>query len=437
MKKIFVSLALIVASLIAPALAAKNAESYERIVAVVDGKVILESDIMEALYQYSSLPDFSTLDGLELKAKVLDKLIDEKIVLAKARLDTLLVGPDELNELVDNHIAKLAVNIPNKAQLAQRILQETGMTMSKFRVYVGEQLSQQAILNKVRGKYVGRLLPTLKDVEQFYTENKEKLPKQYNCVKLRKLTMKIKPNRERLDSVRALADSLISELNKGAAFDTLADSWSQDFTSGSGGDLGFFKKGAHDPEFERYAFRTPIGRYTEFPVHTKKGFHIIKVLQRQDNEIQAAHILLGVLPNGADTLKVKAMADSIAALVIKGESFADLSQKYSSDNATNKRGGLLGWFERPQVDPTLTVVLQGLQEKGVSEPFLIEETWNVLYLEQQLAERTLSINDDFPQLEMMTMNNLSQKKLEGYMKKWRSLVYVNILDENLKKLVLP
>ncbi|MGL1903313.1 MAG: peptidylprolyl isomerase [Fibrobacterales bacterium] len=437
MKKIYVSLALIVASLISPALAAKKAESYERIVAVVDGKVILESDIMEALYQYSALPDFSTLDGLELKAKVLDKLIDEKIVLAKARLDTLLVGPDELNELVDNHIAKLAVNIPNKAQLAQRILQETGMTMTKFREYVGGQLSQQAILNKVRGKYVGRLLPTPKDVEQFYIENKEKLPKQYNCFKLRKLTLEIKPNRERLDSVRALADSLISELNKGVAFDTLADTWSQDFTSGSGGDLGFFKKGAHDPEFERYAFRTPIGRYTEFPIHTKIGYHIIKVLQRQDNEIQAAHILLRVEPNSADTLEVKKMADSVVTLIAKGESFATLSQKYSSDNATNKRGGLLGWFEQSQVEPSLTPALQGLQEKSASEPFLVEDTWNVLYLEQKLAERTLTIGDDFPQLEMMAMNDLSQKKLEGYLKKWRSLVYVNILDENLKKLVLP
>jgi peptidyl-prolyl cis-trans isomerase SurA len=437
MKKICVSFALVMAVLVAPMHAAKKAESYERIVAVVDGNVILESDIMEALYQYSAMPDFSTLDGVELKAKVLDKLIDEKIILAKARLDTLMVGPDELNELVDNHIAKLSANIPNKAQLAQRILQETGMTMVKFREYVGGQLSQQAILNKVRGKYVGRLMPTLKDVERFYNENKEKLPKQYNCVKLRQITLDIKPNRVRLDSVRTLADSLISELNKGVAFDTLADSWSQDFTTGSGGDLGFFKKGAHDPEFERYAFRVPVGRYTEFPVRTSKGYHIIKVLQRQDNEIQAAHIFLGVVPNSSDTTKIKTQIDSLAQLVSEGKAFGDLAQKYSTDHATNKKGGLLGWFERPQVDPKLAGAIQGLKGKQVSQPFLVDETWNVLYLEQELAERTLAITDDFPQLEMMAMNSLSQKKLEGYLKKWRSLVYVNILDDQLKQLILP
>ena len=85
MKNLFLCAVILITAMSVTAFAKNQSESYEKIVAVVDGKVILDSDIMDALYQYSNLPGFGTLDGAELKAKVLDKLIDEKIILAKAR----------------------------------------------------------------------------------------------------------------------------------------------------------------------------------------------------------------------------------------------------------------------------------------------------------------------------------------------------------------
>ncbi len=435
MKKLLVSLVIVAVMLTQSAMAKNSRESYDKIAAVVDGNVILESDIMEALYQYSNMPGFGTLDGDSLKAKVLDKLIDEKIILAKARLDTMLVSQEEMNELVDNHIAKLSVNFPNKEQLAQRIKSETGMTMSKFREYVGAQLEQQAILNKVRGKYIGRIAPTPKDVQVFYTENKEKLPKQYNCVKLRKLKLDIQPGFKRLDSVRTLADSLITELDKGVPFDSLADDFSQDYSTGVGGDLGFFKKGAHDPDFERYAFRLQVGRYTAAPVKTKKGFHVIKLLQRQDNEIQAAHIFLAVAPDSKDTLNVKQKLDSLNEVALKEKNYATLAQQFSDDIATQKNGGLLGWFEKANVPPEIVSHVANLKENDISVPFIIEDSWNSILVEKTLPVRDLTLEDDWTQLEMMALNALSQEKLEGYLKKWRGLVYVNIVDENLKKVI--
>ena len=77
------------------------------------------------------------------------------------------------------------------------------------------------------------------------------------------------------------AKSIIAQLDKGADFATLAKKYSTDSGGSSGGDLGYFTRDEMVPAFTAAAFALPVGHYTETPVKTEFGWHVILVEDRR------------------------------------------------------------------------------------------------------------------------------------------------------------
>ncbi|TIO39827.1 MAG: peptidylprolyl isomerase, partial [Mesorhizobium sp.] len=74
------------------------------------------------------------------------------------------------------------------------------------------------------------------------------------------------------------ADAIIKQLDGGADFQKLANEHTSD-PSGktSGGDLGWFGPGQMVPEFDKAVFALAVGKYTEQPVQSQFGWHVIQV----------------------------------------------------------------------------------------------------------------------------------------------------------------
>ncbi|MFT8718876.1 peptidylprolyl isomerase [Acetobacter sp.] len=83
-----------------------------------------------------------------------------------------------------------------------------------------------------------------------------------------------------LVKTEAEAQDIIKKLKSGANFGTLAESLSTDKGSAknNGGDLGWFKKGDMVPAFADAAFAMKPGTYSDKPVKSQFGFHVIQVL---------------------------------------------------------------------------------------------------------------------------------------------------------------
>jgi peptidyl-prolyl cis-trans isomerase C len=81
------------------------------------------------------------------------------------------------------------------------------------------------------------------------------------------------------------AKAIIAELDKGGDFASLAKAKSTGPTGPRGGDLGFFGRGRMVPEFEQAAFALRVGDYTKVPVKTQFGWHVIKVEDQRDSTL--------------------------------------------------------------------------------------------------------------------------------------------------------
>ena len=83
-------------------------------------------------------------------------------------------------------------------------------------------------------------------------------------------------------SSEADANDVIAQLKKSADFATLAKQKTIDPAGkASGGDLGWFGQGDLDPAFTAAAFKLKKGEYTQAPVHTQYGWHVIMVVDRR------------------------------------------------------------------------------------------------------------------------------------------------------------
>jgi peptidyl-prolyl cis-trans isomerase C len=85
-----------------------------------------------------------------------------------------------------------------------------------------------------------------------------------------------------LVKTEAEAKAVIADLDKGGDFAAIAKEKSQDPGSApSGGDIGFIGKGKTVKPFEDAAFALEVGKYTETPVQTQFGWHVIKLQEKR------------------------------------------------------------------------------------------------------------------------------------------------------------
>jgi peptidyl-prolyl cis-trans isomerase C len=104
--------------------------------------------------------------------------------------------------------------------------------------------------------------------------------------------VKAAPSKEEINARHILVSSekeaqdIIDQLKKGADFATLAKEKTIDPAGkASGGELGWFTQDDMVPDFSDAVFKLKKGEFTQTPVHTQFGWHVIKVEDRRPMKV--------------------------------------------------------------------------------------------------------------------------------------------------------
>ncbi|WP_257666127.1 peptidylprolyl isomerase [Parapedobacter tibetensis] len=186
---------------------------------------------------------------------------------------------------------------------------------------------------------------TEQDYEEYYNENKGVFKNAQETRSLEYVVFDASPTSQDTARVRATIEELKTQLAE-----STTDSLFAAVNSDTKYPYSYRKKGEFSPALDSLLFSVPVGT-TVGPVLSANGvFEIAKVVDSRvgPDSVKASHILLNPATEGGLD-KAKAKADSIAALIRKGESFAALAVQFSMDENSKINGGELGTFGRGQM----------------------------------------------------------------------------------------
>ncbi len=320
-----------------------NSVLLDGIVAVVGDEPITRVDLRERVLgkiQRHEVPEPTTDSAAkELERSTLNDLIEEELLLQKAKDLKVEVTDADVTPGVDRQIASVRSNYATETQYRNDLVKAGLGTPEDYRRFLIEQFRRQTTLDKTVHKLTedGKIVPitvTEAEVAAEFERTKQFLGPKPASVSFRQIIIAPQPTAAAKEVARVRAESLLAEIKAGGDFERIAKRESMDpLTKETGGDLGWVRRGDYFPEFERWIFGGPFQAALQ-PGQTSpvfdgpEGYTIVKVERVQTGEVKVRKIVIAAAIDSADISKTRLLADSVAKLLGSGFSFDTLAKKY-------------------------------------------------------------------------------------------------------------
>lgn len=400
-----------------------HAEVLDRIVAVVNEGVVLNSDlereISYALVQMRAR-NITPPDAATLRQQVLDKLVLTRVQTQRAQQAGIRIDDRELNEVLTG-IARQ--NNLSLAQFAEAIRTDGGDFLA-----IREQVRDEVLLTRLRQREVdNRVSVTDQDIELFLANQPDADETEY---RLSHILVAIPDGAtpEQRTQARAKADGLLERVNKGEDFAAIAVSSSDGQQALQGGDLDWRKADALPLIFLQAARKLKTGEVSPV-METAGGYHIIKLAEQRSSEAQktvdethARHILLQ-----ANTLRTedqaRLQARELHDRLVKGEDFAKLAIEFSDDAGSKGGGGDLGWQPPGVFVKEFQDALDALKPGEIGAPFRTQFGWHI---PQVLERRTRDITEESRRARARgaIQNRKAAEEYDTWLRRLRAEAYV-------------
>ena len=354
-------------------------ELIDRVVAVVDSGVIMESQlnsrVEEILIRLKS--DTTELPPINLlEEQVLDRLIIEEIQLQLADRAGIKISDSELNQTLSR------VSSQNNLSLEDfRLkLEAEGTSYKSFR----DTIKKELIIQRVqRGRVGGKVDISEQEIENFINseEGKSQLAEQYNVQHIL-LSVKSGSTEQQIEKIRNEANNLITRLEGDESFEKLAASYSSGQEALEGGFLGWRTSAELPSLFANVVTELKVGEVAQ-PLRSGAGFHILKLTDKRGNTVKfldqtlARHIL--IQPSEIRTEnQAEELINEIYERLTNGEDFKQLARQFSEDPGSKMDGGELGWSNPGDYDPIFEQTLNATEIGKISEPVQSSFGWHII-----------------------------------------------------------
>lgn len=348
----------------------------------------------------------------ELRRQVVEDLIEERVILTFSRESGGKVDEAEINRAIQ---AVAAQNQLSVEQLRDRLKAE-GIDFSRFR----SNLSDQLLIERTREREVyPRIRVTDAEIDRLLEQQRAKSGVE-PMLALAQILVAVPDGAgvAEVARLRAKADATMARLRGGEDFASVARTVSDDPSRDKGGELGA-RPASRLPDLFVEAVRSlRAGEVAAEPVRSPAGFHLIKLLSRDDGgplrvtQTRARHILL----RPTEQLKLEQaqalMAEYRRRIDSGLRSFEDMARSFSEDS-TASRGGDLGWTAPGMLVPEFEEAMNRLPINGISPP--VVSRFGV-HLIQVLERRQADI--DPKQAREQARNGLREQKFDGAYAEW-------------------
>jgi peptidyl-prolyl cis-trans isomerase SurA len=402
MKKI-----ILVAFIVIIGLSSLISEVVDEIVAKVGREIILRSELDERMQQLEAAGiDMSQIT----KFDVLNDMIETKLIVQRAKDEGYEVDEQRLRDWANSQITEISAQFPSEREFRETLRRETGLTVSELRQFYIERFREETLKEQIISNNISRRVTvTESEVRDYYQENLDELPMRPEKYKIGIIEIKIEPSKDTLDKKMKEMRRLRERLTDGESFESLASEHSDCPSSRRGGDLGYFARDMMLPPFEEAAFNMMVNEISPI-VRTELGLHIIKVVDKREDEVRVRHILKRMEPTEEDEQRVMNRMRDIKAQLEDISEFSQLAAEYSQHKSAVD-GGVLGEFEPDEYPQKYSEYLQDIEVGEISDIIQEDEAMFILAKLDKIPARSFTYEEIYDQLRS-TVRNL--KELEQY-----------------------
>lgn len=409
----------------------------DKVAAVVGNHIILLSDVETQIQQYLSQ---TTLNESELRCRIIDQLLLNKLLLHQAAIDSVTVTDDQVEQKINQNMAYYISQIGSAEKLEKYYGKSIAQLKEEFRPMIKDQLVSQQMQSKV----TSGVNANPSDVKAFFDNiPKDSLPLINAEVEYSQILRNVPVGEEEKANAKEQITLLKNRILAGEDFGTLALLYSQDKESAKqNGELGFVNRGDLVPEFEAAAFRLKNVEEVSPVIQTQFGFHIVQLIERRGEKINVRHILIPVKVTNQDVVRTQIEMDSLVAKLRRGEiKFSEAAEKYSDDKDTKLNGGLVvnpatgsSHFEADMVDPVILFQLDKMQIGEFSNPISTTtreggQGFRILFLKSRTEPHRLNLKDDYQKLQELALSDKQNTVLEQWRNKKKSTTYIRIGED--------
>lgn len=402
-------------------------EVLDKVVAVVDNQYILLSELdfqtQIIAYQRKLNPN-----DPNLKKAVLNSLIEEKLMLVQAELDSIRVTEDEVNRQLDFQIENFIQQFGSKEKLEQAY----NRPLEKIKRELRDEIRNNILIQKVQDQKFARLEVSRFEVEKFFEQYKDSIGLVPEEVQLSQIFIQAKLSDYDKEVLRRKLQAILDSIKNGGDFAEFAKRYSEDqATAKQGGDLGFVRRGLFFKEFEEVVFTLKEGEISDI-IETPVGFHIAQLVERRGETVRVRHILLKLQPSAESEQKIIGFLSAIRDSILSGKnSFAYYARLYSEDKATAQFGGEMGKVPVAELDPDLRNLISKMKDGDVSQPRKLTVSkdmygYQLILLEKRIPEHYPDINLDYDKIAQLALLQKKQKVYRDLIEQLKKQVYWEI-----------
>jgi peptidyl-prolyl cis-trans isomerase SurA len=408
------------------AVALSDGIEVDHIVAIVNDDLItrneLDKEINKILARLNQagqqVPPISAVEK-----QVLDKLIEQRLQIGKAKSLGINVTPDMLATMIGNIAKNNGLTLSElRASLAAE-----GLSFEAFRNQIEQQillsrLKNQEIINKINVSDA-EVDSLLKQDKQIGRKNTEYLIQHI----LIGLPEGASP--DEIGTARDKAIAIVQQLKQGADFAKLALLHSNGRNALEGGSLGWLKNNQLPSVFADIVAGMSKGDISS-PLRSSSGYHIIKLTDMKGNKQQfitqtkTRHILINTSEMVSDE-DARTRLEQLFLRIEGGDDFARLARSHSDDKGSAIKGGELGWVSPGSVVKKFQSEMDKLQPGELSKPFRTEFGWHIV----QVLERRQHDNSE-QILRSEARKIITERKAKDaadlYMRRLRDEAYIEI-----------
>jgi peptidyl-prolyl cis-trans isomerase SurA len=408
----------------------------EKIVAKVDSYIILKSDLESAYLQALSEGRVTSRDG---RCKVLEELIIEKVLVAKAEIDSIEVSDEQVWNEVDTRMKIMLSNLGGNESMVER---QFGKPYAQIRTELFPEIREQELAEAMERKIYENIKVTPAEVRRFFNRiSRDSLPFYDAEVTIGIIEKKPQTGRLRREEIRAQMNRIRERIVSGdATFADMAREYSMDGTAARGGNLGFFKRGELDPTYEATAMKMKVGEISPV-IETSFGFHIIELLERRGNQFNTNHIIIVPEPSAEDVQKMVHFLDSIRSEIVAGNvSFEAMAKEHSDDKMAGSSGGFM--MDRMgsrrlsvrDLDPMLFFAIDTMKISNITPAITFRkedgsESVRLIYYQSRISPHQANLDQDYEKIYLAALNQKRIQKRIEWFQEARKEIFIDVAEE--------